>query len=475
MDEKVIDKYKIHFINDKRYYEFDMTNLLPSLDETIPYYFKYDDIEIYSNSWNRMTLSILSALDNKNHKSNDELLMIHYFWTKTDIFSSEKRTNYTPFRDLYLNTNHTSAHAMMNIQGLLKAYNIPLEKCYFLIRRHISAEPEEVKKGIRADTIFAFSRSLQLKGYSSDRIGVIVSNFRTINEILSKVSPGYNDFFLFDDYYYFTNYKAKLVEWLEKRHYSEQDKTYRAVKRCLDLLGDFYKNKNFYNDLSNTIITNETIKFLGDEIENLFLSLNTDVIVSNKLYARMRMVHYELLKSINQLNNPKSIYKLASIYFGKKYYFKEPFISRDKSANLSNDEIIYSYAYTMDEISILKLNQYADKMQLKKLDNYLLLFEDASDEYIQIDESKLIKKDKIDIAPAVLDKIEKELLYYLDSFGSIDSETYAGYNSMPSLNVSWNKYLLLGLCRTYFNELISIKYNRKQYKKITFKLELKQK
>lgn len=202
-------KYKIHFINDKRYYEFDMTNILPSLDETIPYYFKYDDIEIYANAWNKMTLGILSALDNKNHKSNDE--------------------------------------------------------------------------------------------------------------------------------------------------------------------------------------------------------------------------------------------------------------------------IIYTYAYTLDEISVLKPNQYADKMHLKKLDNYFLFFEEASDEYIQIDESKLIKKDKIDIEPAVLDKIEKELLYYLDSFGSIDSETYAGYNSMPSLNVSWNKYLLLGLCRTYFNELISIKYDRKQYKKLTFKLELKQK
>lgn len=472
MDNSLVERYKIHFINGKRYYEFNMSEMLPSLEDTVPYYFKYKDIEIYSSAWNRMTLEILTAIDNISPKTDEELLNIHYYWTKTDIFSVDKRTNYTPFRNIYLNTNHTSSHAMMNIQGLLKAYNIPLDECYFLIRRHFSVEPKEVKLYIRSETIPAFSKSLQLKGYASDRIGVIISNFETINKMLSRVSPGYNDFFLFDDYYYFTNYKVKLFEWLEKRHYSEQDKTYRAVKRCLEYLDDFYKNREFYDYLSKTTVSESTIKIIGDEIETLFLSLNSDVIVSNKLYARMRMMHMNELINLGQLNNPKDIYRLANTYYSKKYYFKEPFISKDKNSNLSNDEIIYSYAYTLDEISVLKLNQYADKMHLKKLDNYLQFFEEASDDYVQIDESKMVKKEKLDIDPDVLERIKNELKYYIDSFGNIDSETYAGYNALPSLNVSWNKYLLLGLCRTYFKEMISIKYEGKQYKKLSFKLSL---
>ena len=227
--------------------------------------------------------------------------------------------------------------------------------------------------------------------------------------MLSKVSPGYNDFFLFDDYYYFTNYKVKLFEWLEKRHYSEQDKTYRAVKRCLGYLDDFYKNREFYDYLSKTTVSESTIKIIGDEIETLFVSLNSDVIVSNKLYARMRMMHINELINLGQLNNPKDIYRLANTYYSKKYYFKEPFISKDKNSNLSNDEIIYSYTYTFDEISVLKLNQYADKMHLKKLDNYLQFFEDASDDYVQIDESKMVKKEKLDIDLDVLERIKNEL------------------------------------------------------------------
>ena len=39
----ITDKYKISFINDKRYYEFDMTEKLPILDNTIPYCFRYKD------------------------------------------------------------------------------------------------------------------------------------------------------------------------------------------------------------------------------------------------------------------------------------------------------------------------------------------------------------------------------------------------------------------------------------------------
>ena len=142
-------KYDMHFIDGKRYYEFDMRTDLPLLEETAPYMFQYKNITIYSTSWKKMTLKILSAIDTLKPKTDDELLSIHYHWTKTQVFSRTKRTNYTPFRNLYLNTNHSSTHAMMNIQGLLKEYDIPLGECYFLIRRHFVAEPKEVRNIIR--------------------------------------------------------------------------------------------------------------------------------------------------------------------------------------------------------------------------------------------------------------------------------------------------------------------------------------
>lgn len=140
------EKYKIHYINGQRHYEFDMATELPWLEDTIPYLFKYKDIEIYNSAWNRITVEILAAIDNLYPKSEEDLLKIHYYWTKTDVFSREKKTNFIQYKNLYVNTNHTASHAMMNIQGLLKAYGVPLDECQFIIRRHISAEPSEVRE-----------------------------------------------------------------------------------------------------------------------------------------------------------------------------------------------------------------------------------------------------------------------------------------------------------------------------------------
>ena len=249
MEKSLLEKYKIHIIDGKRYYEYDMTNELPSLEHTIPYCFRYKDIEIYNSSWVHITMDIVNAIDALSPKSEEELLKIQYSWTKTEIFSREKKTNYCPFKNLYLNTNHTSSHAMMNIQGLLKAYKIPLDQCFLLIKRHFVAEPEEVVDAIRSETIKAFLDSLRQQGYTNEKINTVIKNFNQINKMLASFSAGYNDFFLFDDYTLFSSYKSRLFEFLEKKHYSDYDKTYRIVRQYMTMLDKFYYNQKKQNEV----------------------------------------------------------------------------------------------------------------------------------------------------------------------------------------------------------------------------------
>ena len=245
MDE-LAAKYNMHYINGKRYYEFDMTEPLPILEETVPYLFRYKDIEVRSMSWNKMTIAILTELDKISPKTEQELLAISYDWTKAVIFSKTPRTNYSPYKNLYLHTNHTSTHSMMNIQGLLKEYGIPLSECFFLIRRHFVSEPEEVKIAIRNNTISEFSRFLRDIKLGENQISTVISNFAIINKYLSKVSPGYNDFLLFDDYQYFANYKDKVLQYLSNtKHYSMADAKYRVIAKCLNYLERFYRYRQF--------------------------------------------------------------------------------------------------------------------------------------------------------------------------------------------------------------------------------------
>ncbi|MBR5005992.1 MAG: hypothetical protein IKY07_02745, partial [Clostridia bacterium] len=79
-------------------------------------------------------------------------------------------------------------------------------------------------------------------------ISTVITNFEVINKYLAQVSPGYNDFFLFDDYSYFVNYRIKVFEYLEdEKHYSSADRKYRIISNCLWYLDDYYRNKSFWD------------------------------------------------------------------------------------------------------------------------------------------------------------------------------------------------------------------------------------
>ena len=159
-----------------------------------------------------MALKIVQELDKRNPKTDDYLLNIKYSWSKTEVFSKIKRTNYTPFRDLYLNTNHTSTHALMSIQCLLRAYGVDPKECYLLINRHPIAEPADVREYIIDREKRGFSKSLLARRFSFTRVSKILSNFDVMNKLLAKTCPNFDNFYLFDDYYYFTNYKSKVIE-----------------------------------------------------------------------------------------------------------------------------------------------------------------------------------------------------------------------------------------------------------------------
>ena len=467
----LFSKYKIRIINNKRYYEFDMKESLPLLENSAPYLFKYKGIEIYESTWNKMTLRILEMLDSINPKSEEELLSIHYSWSKQDVFCRTNRTNHTPYKGLFLNTNHSACHAMMSIQCLLKAYNIEAEQCYFLIRKHFISESEEVKKYIRTITIDDFKKSLSLKKIELNKIDIIVNNFKVINKYLGNVSSGYNDFWLFDDYYYFNSYKNKTLEEI-KKWMPSNDKKSRIIVRCLDYLDDFYKNRALYEWLNNNKIEQSFLDLICKEIDYLFENLKTDIIVCNKIYSRMILLYDSEMKHLGEMNNPTGLYKIVTTLLSNKYYCKNSYISKNPINNITNEQMISSYISDLDEFTITSLNNYIEKMHLKKLDNYMMFIENISDSFVQVDVERLISIKKFFIPSNTINLLKKEIRFYIDSFGVINSDNFLGYESLPKLNYEWNKYLLLGIIRTFLSDVFSIETAGVNYKKISYKINI---
>lgn len=275
---------------------------------------------------------------------------------------------------------------------------------------------------------------------------------------------------MFDDYYYFGSYKQKTLDYLSKKFYGT--KNYDVTETCLDLLEGFYKARDFFINNDNDI-SDEFKRAIATEIEKLFVSLKSNVISAQKLYARMNMLYPEDMEKLGSYNTVSKFFTLVELLLDEDYYFKKPFISKEEDALLENDDIIMNYAYSLDEFTSRKISSFISKMHLKSLNSYLEFMINCSDYYVQVDVDRMISKDKIYIEPQDLEKIKKELLYYINSFGPINTQSYSDYNSLPSLEYDWNKYLLVGITRSYFSNFFEIENTSNKHKCADFIIKTK--
>ena len=469
----IFEKYNLKIINDKRYYEYDFSKKIYSyeLENTIPYLFKFRDLVIQTSKWNQLAVQVTTYLYEREPKTDEELLSIRYDFSNSPVFSREKKTNFSSFKHLYLNTNHSAGHAFRSIQTILLFFGVDLSECYFLIRRHITVEPDEIKTYFRNSTMLQYKKYLQYKGFDETKIPSLLKNIDTLNLYLNKMKTAFNDFYLFDDFYYFTNYKGKFLEYVRDKYASNE----RFVKACevnLGYLESFYKNRYVLEKIDDVNI--ETFKEkLVHESNQLFESLGTMVISSHKLYGVMRLKHRDEMSKLGELNNPGCFFQICELLLSRKYVFEKPFISKSKAIFLSNDELMMSYAYSQEKITVSSLIKYADKMHFKRIDNILKFFIDISDQYVQVSIDTLIDKNALDINDDFVEKIRKEIVYYINSFGRIETSKYVGYSLLPSIDLKWNKYLLVGIIRTYLNDELKIEYTDNTYNKTDFIIKIR--
>lgn len=465
------EKYNIYYINDRRIYVVDFSeNLL--LENTVPYMFEYKDIRIYDSAWNRITLKILEAIDALNPKKNEELLSLNYKWSNSPVFSEYQYSNFQPFKGIFLNTNHTAIHAYMNIQLLLSTYGISLDECKMHIRRHPQAEPKEAKEYFKSITISGFKKVLMLSGLSQKGIDITVGNIEIFNKkFLSEVTKGFNDFYLFDDYNYFVNYKQKTIDYIKKKYYGTP--YVEAAERGLGYLDIYYRNKKIFDGFNKVAFLLENKEEINKEICYLFDQSPIKAISIRKLISRLKIINSELMKQLITFDTCDVFYALVNALFCKKYIFKKPFIALDDKISLSYDDLLMSYIYTLDNFTVLSINKYADKMHLKRPDSYLILFKEISDDYIQVDVDKCILKETFLVSDNDLELIKKELAYYINSFGKIDTVSYNGYSQLPKIEYSWNKHLIVGLIRTYMSSFFSIEYTSNSYDLADYIINLK--
>ena len=106
-------------------------------------------------------------------------------------------------------------------------------------------------------------------------------------------------------------------------------------------------------------------------------------------------------------------------------------------------------------------------MNIGGLQSYLNFMDDLSEEYIQIDKDSMIRKDELNITKEQLQKIE-EFMDLLLKNNQIKTDNFDGYFMLPKLKRRWNKYLLIGILKTYFREKYDIQNTINFYDKTDF-------
>ena len=156
--------------------------------------------------------------------------------------------------------------------------------------------------------------------------------------------------------------------------------------------------------------------------------------------------------SENQKNYRISFFSLVKFLFHDCYNFRRPLFSKESLKNITKYSLIFNYASSLDFFNIKIINDFVKKINIASLYSYLSFIEDMSDNFVQRDRDVMVKKEKFNISEENLSKIKESLNLCINRYKNINTESFVGYGIFPSLSIHWNKYLLVGIVRTYLSQ-----------------------
>lgn len=231
----VFEKYGVILKNKERFYTESLSERDYYLEGATPVYLMIDDNFISDHSWNGIVPKIANYLQKKSPKKLDELLEYRTNWSKTQVFSVEKKTNYSPiFNNLFINTNHTSLHSVWLIQDILNFYSIDKNGTYLLIKKPPAIEPKEIKEFVKGEIKNCFIEYLKNKKYDEFKIKKVVNGIELLNKYLFNISKSFNDFYLFDNPITLSNYKSRLLKDIRK-YVNINERQMKTIKKYLDI------------------------------------------------------------------------------------------------------------------------------------------------------------------------------------------------------------------------------------------------
>ena len=257
---------------------------------------------------------------------------------------------------------------------------------------------------------------------------------------LQKIFPGIKDYTIYN--FLYSEIEKGLI-WISSNEF-------------------IYASK--YNIDENTKIELKTF------INDLFSSLNTKLVTSKKIYAKLQLTNKELYKKLNLTNGHFELFSIIKAIYNNNYYYSRPYIFLEENAYNTRSTIIQDYVRQYDSFNFKMIQDYQSKMNIGGLYSYLEFMENMSDEYVQVDIDEMVKIEKLNLNEVTIKEIKKVIDLILDNFNVIETSKFNAYSLMPKISYVWNKYLLVGIIRSYLSEYYDIKNTENTYSNTDFEV-----
>lgn len=247
------------------------------------------------------------------------------------------------------------------------------------------------------------------------------------------------------------------------KDYTFQNVIYNECENNLVALGS-----HRYIYIDKVVITDDTVKEFKKFIDEVFTLMGTKVISSRKIYARLSLLNKDLLNRLKIVTDSFSTLSLIYHYFKDIYGFNRPLLSLNKDENVNQYVLITNYVAGLESFNSKTIKNYTSKMNIRSLYSYLEFMEEQSDNFVQVNMDTMVSKEKFTITESHLKEIEKMLDLIFNRFDEIDTRKFNGYAMLPKLTYLWNKYLLVGIVRSYFSKIYEIENTETTYDSTDF-------
>lgn len=224
-------------------------------------------------------------------------------------------------------------------------------------------------------------------------------------------------------------------------------------------------NFDTYIYLNKLNIDYKFIEMMNQTLKENLYNNEIHAISMNKFYIKMKLKYGEILKQY-KIDNSNKLFSVAE-HFCKNFYFNRPMISSDENYYQSQYSIICNYIKSLDKFSFDDVKEFIRNQRFNNLWNFSELLIEMSSDFVQVSVNSMISIKKFEISKEELSEIDRMISFLLNN-GNINTKTFKGYSLFPKLKYIWNKYLLIGIIRTFLSEKYEIENTENHYDKTEY-------